>query len=80
MKANLTPLISSYLKESNYKTTDGFIDGNKIRLEGTITNKDGITSSTQFMFESFKMDNKIIKLKGINESLGGEFTIFRKTR
>lgn len=71
-------LISSYLKESTYKTTDGFIDGNKIRLEGTITNKDGVTSSTQFMFESFKMDNKIIKLKGINESLGGEFTILGK--
>lgn len=71
-------LISSYLKESTYKTTDGFIDGNKIRLEGTITNKDGITSSTQFIFESLKMDNKIIKLKGINESLGGEFTILGK--
>lgn len=71
-------LINSCLKESTYKTTDGFIDGNKIRLEGTTTNKDGITSSTQFMFESFKMDNKIIKLKGINESLGSEFTLLGK--
>lgn len=63
----------SYLKEvydniKSFKTTNGYINGNKLKLEGLITFNSGKTAKTSFIFESYNITRKG-KYKLIGENL-----------
>lgn len=63
----------SYLKEvygnvNNFKTTKGYIDGDRIKLEGLINFNSGKQAKTSFIFESFNV-SKRGKYKFIGENI-----------
>lgn len=63
----------SYLKEvynnvKSFKTVNGYINGNKLKLEGLITFNSGKTAKTSFIFESYNITKKG-KYKLIGENL-----------
>lgn len=65
----------SYLKEvygnvDNYKTTRGYINKNRLKLEGIITFKSGKQVNTSFLFENYrKMKSGKVKFLGENEQI-----------
>ena len=63
----------SYLKEvygnvTSFKTTKGYIDGDRIKLEGLINFNSGKQAKTSFIFESFNV-SKRGKYKFIGENI-----------
>lgn len=65
----------SYLKEvygnvDSYETTRGYINKNRLKLEGIITFKSGKQVNTSFLFENYmKMKSGKIKFLGENEQI-----------
>lgn len=71
-ESDFDELGESYLKRvyenvKSFKTTQGAINGNKLKLEGLITFKSGKQAKTNFVFESYKA-TKTGKLKFIGEN------------
>lgn len=66
----------TYHNVNNYKTTSAKESGNQLVVEGLITFNSGATKKTTFKFEPELLNNKQVRLRGLNETFSNRKNTF----
>ena len=66
----------TYHNVDNYKTTSAKESGNQLVVEGLITFNSGATKKTTFKFEPELLNNKQVRLRGLNETFSNRKNTF----